>query len=719
MTAVMRLFGIRLRISGVENLVDRPTMFVSNHFTRLDTFLIPYVVSSKAGKQVRTLATHRLFQGVSGAYLRAVGTMSTRDPQRNRTIIRDLMTGANDWVIYPEGMLIKSKKAMCKRRLHLDHPTYQGPPRTGAALLALKAEVARRRFAAAHASNDGRKLAYYRQSYGLERPEELRDDSPVVVPITMTFYPLRPARNAMNRIARLFSRNIDPTLDEELQTDGRILSGKTEIIVHFGEPIEVADYLGKVPALARRIVGAFSETRQAEMFLSRQARRLTDDSMRRVYHGSEVNLDHLVCYLLRVMRHDRVEARDFRGVLFLTAKALSERDDVRVHPTLSNGIHRLMTDETYEPFQRALRLAADEHVIVQSNGSIRIDRDQLEADHEFHRIRLDGMVQVLANEFETVEPAREVMTQIAAMPTDKLRQRVEEALHDTDRERFRVDHQDSYDSSLSKPKGIGEPFYFEGQADGVGVLLIHGYLASPEQMRPLAQYLHRERNTVYAVRLKGHGTSPRELTQVSCDQWLESVDHGLEILRQRCRHIIVAGFSLGGALALLTAARQGDAIAGVVSINAPILLRDRRAAFVPAIVCGHAVLRRLGIRSDDLRRPWYQSSSPDTSYEIDYLTGVRELASIVRQCRRELPRVSAPALIVQAQDDPTVRAESGRYILSRLGSSARALSEPDFDRHLIIRGEGAEPVFELMVGFVRKAAHLADGKALVDLAGPR
>ena len=39
MTAAQKLLGFKLRVSGTESLPDRPTMYVSNHFTRIETFL--------------------------------------------------------------------------------------------------------------------------------------------------------------------------------------------------------------------------------------------------------------------------------------------------------------------------------------------------------------------------------------------------------------------------------------------------------------------------------------------------------------------------------------------------------------------------------------------------------------------------------------------------------------------------------------------------------
>ena len=57
MTTLKKLLGVKLSVSGAEHLVDRPTLFVANHFTRIETFLIPYVIFHHAGRVARSLTS--------------------------------------------------------------------------------------------------------------------------------------------------------------------------------------------------------------------------------------------------------------------------------------------------------------------------------------------------------------------------------------------------------------------------------------------------------------------------------------------------------------------------------------------------------------------------------------------------------------------------------------------------------------------------------------
>ncbi|MHC4968236.1 MAG: alpha/beta fold hydrolase [Planctomycetota bacterium] len=704
MSVLKRVLGLKLRVSGIENLDPRTTLFVANHFTRAETFLIPHVIFEYAGRQVRSLGTHSVFKGLFGRYFEALGGMSTRHPRRNRTIIRELMTGRSDWIIYPEGGLIKNKKMVHRGRLRLTHPERHGPPHTGAAMLALKAQMAKRRYLAACAEDDLRRIDYYEDCYNLPGPEHVCNHDIVISPVTLTFYPMRPSRNLLNRLATFFVRELDPRIDEELQVEGSMLFKGAEICVHFGEPLEVADYLGGVSNLARRFVGLFSEANRGDVFLRQRAKRLTEECMRTIYGNLEVNFDHLFSYGLRAHDGDRIAVDDLRAALYLAAVELAAAEGVRLHPSMGNGITSLVTGEPYPPWESAVRLATREGVLKRDNEHFTVDRAALDEEHGFHDIRLHKMMQVIANELEPVRAAVEAVRRNIRLSADEIRTRTSQALRDREELVYERDYAGAFDPQESKDKDLGEPFFLEARGATTGVVLAHGYLASPQQVRPLAEYLHGAGISVYVVRLPGHGTAPDQLTKVRWEDWLDCLARGCGLVRQHCQRVIVGGFSLGGALALVLAARLGERVDGVFCINAPVKLRDRRAPLVGPLVRWHGAMRLLGLADGDYRLSNEGTESPDINYGIDYLRGIREVRRAGRACLRALGDVTAPALIIQADADPIVSPAGGRLLLARLGSQDKVLTTLPFDRHLIVRDAGAEAVFSLVARFAKRLA---------------
>jgi esterase/lipase/1-acyl-sn-glycerol-3-phosphate acyltransferase len=701
-TALKRMLGLRLRVTGTENLVNRTTLFVANHFTRIETFLIPYVIWQYAGRQVRSLGTHSVFKGWIGQYFEALGGMSTRDPRRNRTIVRGLMTGRSDWIIYPEGGLIKNKKTIDRGRLRLTHPERQGPPHTGAAVLALKAQMSKRRYLEACAEGDRRRIEYYEEIYGLSGPEEVSPDGIVVVPVTLNFYPMRPTRNFLNRLAKFIVSELDPRLDEELQVEGSILFKGSEISVHFGAPFEVAAYVGRIKEVARRLMGVFSEANGTELFLRRQARRLTYACMRSIYGNVEVNFDHLFSYALRAHRGDAINVDDLRAALYLAATELASAGGVRLHPSMENGITTLVTGEPYPPWDAAVALATTEGVVTRENAHFNVDRNALCAEHDFHTIRLRHMMQVIANELEPVQPAVEAVRRNVNLSSEEIRVRTARALQEQEKLVYERDYATAYDPRESNAREVGEPFFLEAEGATTGVVLAHGYLSSPRQVRGLAERLHAAGVTVCGVRLAGHGTAPEQLAHVRWEDWMDCLYRGYGLVRQRCPNVIAGGFSLGAVLALLLAARLPGRVHGVFAISPPFKIRDRRLPLVGPVLGLNAAMRLLGLANGEYRFANEGSDVGITNYGTDYLKGVRELRQVTRTCRRALGSITVPALIVQGDADPLVDPASGRLALAELGSADKVLTTLAFDRHVIVRYAGSEAVFSLAARFARR-----------------
>ena len=116
----------------------------------------------------------------------------------------------------------------------------------------------------------------------------------------------------------------------------------------------------------------------------------------------------------------------------------------------------------------------------------------------------------------------------------------------------------------TEANGIGEyadvngiNLYYETRGDGRPVILLHGGLMSGEMFRPILPAL-TERHQVVAVDLQGHGRTadtdrPIDI-QLMADNIVALIDHlGLE-------KPAVAGYSLGGSIALFTAVKYPEGV---------------------------------------------------------------------------------------------------------------------------------------------------------------
>ena len=142
---IAELSKARIRLHGTENIPKGSVIFVINHFTRMETFLMPYQIFKLTGVPVWSLASNELFKGAFGSYLEKVGAVSTHNPERDRLIVKTLLTGEANWIIFPEGRMVKNKKIIEKGRFMISYAGGKHPPHTGAALLAMRTEFYRQR----------------------------------------------------------------------------------------------------------------------------------------------------------------------------------------------------------------------------------------------------------------------------------------------------------------------------------------------------------------------------------------------------------------------------------------------------------------------------------------------------------------------------------------------------------------------------------------------
>ena len=207
-----------------------------------------------------------------------------------------------------------------------------------------------------------------------------------------------------------------------------------------------------------------------------------------------------------------------------------------------------------------------------------------------------------------------------------------------------------------------EPFVLPG-TKGETIVVIHGFTGCPAHWRLVAPVLAEAGYTIVAPLLPGHGTRPEDLTGVSADDWLASV---VEAALGVPGPVHLAGLSLGGLLAVL-AARPVDATT-ITTINAPIRLRDRRAALLPLIA-----RFRPEVDHSDQPLPDVDPEAADLffTYRRYPTTAAVELLSLRPRVLREARRLRRPATVVQSCADETVHPSSGPRLTRALGPRAR------------------------------------------------
>lgn len=211
----------------------------------------------------------------------------------------------------------------------------------------------------------------------------------------------------------------------------------------------------------------------------------------------------------------------------------------------------------------------------------------------------------------------------------------------------------------------GKPFLFEG--NDVGVLLSHGFTGTTSGMRPLGEYLHRKEGwTVVAPRLKGHGETPQAMALTSAEDWIRSLEDALQTLQARCKHVFMAGLSMGGCLTMYLAAKYVDAFRAVAPINA--CLDFGAPDFAAWAFEANAPLTIKGV-GNDVKDP----SIKELAYAEVPVRSIREIYGLMAVTRDMLPRVTTPTLVLLSPEDHVVPTANSYEILQRVSSVEREM----------------------------------------------
>ncbi len=210
----------------------------------------------------------------------------------------------------------------------------------------------------------------------------------------------------------------------------------------------------------------------------------------------------------------------------------------------------------------------------------------------------------------------------------------------------------------------------QGDGERTAVLLLHGFTGVPREMRYLGEALHARGHTALGARLAGHDGTAEALEPSRWPDWLRSAEEGLAELVQRCgAPVHLAGFSLGGALSLLLAARHPERVRSLALLAAPLWLpffyRWPVRLLARTGLHGFRKLVRGDLRDSLQRRAHVEAGA----YPFAATLSLLEL--LEHEVRPVVERVQCPALILHSRRDHTVPFACSGELLRRLPRARR------------------------------------------------
>jgi esterase/lipase len=715
-SAVKSLLSVKLELFA-DTQVLQGDIFLFNHFSRFETFIPQFLIFEKTGAYSCAIASSEFFkeENVLSNYLKQVGVYPHDHPRLFAMLAGQILRGRKV-IVFPEGGMVKDRDVIDiygeysifsritgKRRKH-----HTGPAILGQGVEALKAAI---RFA--FKKNDNDRLQHWQKQLQFDSLDELLitvQKPTLIVPANITFYPIRSTENLLFKSVELFSDQLSLRQTEELLIEGNIMLKDTDMDIRMGNPVNpccVWDWrthlvMNKVAPGIRELDDVFKlktaprnlKERLLGYYFTKNAKCSRNQYMEKIYANVTVNLSHLASTLIMSfvdMERKHIEKSRFYTVLYIAIKKLQKNTGIHLHSSLLNPDE--YGDLIYGQnarFEQFLCIAKELALITEQDECLYF-LPKLCADHSFDQIRLENPIAVYCNEVEPIRDIRSTIltadrdyhtitpTQLASWhyEDEQLDLAYEQQLYSTEREEG-INQIETADANPS-------PFLLQPKKpNGFGILLVHGLLASPAELREYGHFLTQQGYTVLGVRIKGHGTSPYALRDLSYEQWFESIQKGFNILKVHCAKLFLIGFSTGGALALKMAAENHPEIIGLVAVSVPITFVNPAFMLIPLLHNTNALVRWAssleGVKPFILNTPEH----PQINYCNTPVRALYELRRLIQHMEALLPDVEIPTLLLYADKDPVVSPQSAETVFNKLGATKKQLHTIQSERHGIL-----------------------------------
>lgn len=233
---------------------------------------------------------------------------------------------------------------------------------------------------------------------------------------------------------------------------------------------------------------------------------------------------------------------------------------------------------------------------------------------------------------------------------------------------------------------------FTGTGESTGVVVSHGFTGSPHGVRAWAQSLAEAGFAVRMPLLPGHGTSWQELARTRWLDWHGALDDAYLDLAGECRHVVVAGLSMGGALALRIAATRP--VAGAVVVNPGLVIDDPRAPLAGVL---KFVLRSTPAIGNDILK----ADVDEGAYLRTPVAAAHELNRMFKDTVRLLPRITAPVRVYRSAVDHVVSDKSITVLRRGLTQAPLEVIRLENSYHVATMDNDAPAIFRGTAEFIR------------------
>jgi esterase/lipase len=720
-----------------KQTMEQGDIFLFNHFARFETFIPQYLIYTETGAYCRSIAAPEFFDDERFAsFLRSIGVVPNSMPDLFPFLAKAILHGQK-LVVFPEGGMVKDKQVVDEKgkygifsRTALERRKQH----RGAAVIALAIDAFKTALLRDYSTGHYKNIERWAEQLEFDDSESLlmRALKPTtIVPSHITFYPIRVSDNILHQAVRLLNKGINKRFAEELIIEGNLLFKHTDMDIRFAKPMIIGKYwkwwekllLPNVVHRFESLQELFNLTPRSghwggrihSIGMKAKSELVRDDYMATMYNAVTVNLSHIASYIMISAYKEgrkRLSFDDFHKTLYVCIKKI-QLAEAHLHRSLRNPQeYGMVLEGASGRLQQFLTSAQKMGLIRIGDESYQL-KDKLVNQFDFDEVRTENLISVYANE---INPLRSV-TRIIKKNIKNIHKVTEQQIaeyryHDQllayqwDRKAFDKPRYQEINRQQRFTED-GNWFRLPGKMpDAPAVLLIHGFMASPAEMRGLGEKLNQQGFHVIGVRLKGHGTSPWDLRDRNWQDWAASVHCGFRILSAFSKQIHIIGFSTGGLLALHQAIQHHRPdLASVTSVSAPVEFRNKNMKFVPLLHQANKIVRWVSSEGLIPFRP-NDTEHPEINYAHIPIRALYQLQKFIEQLVTHQANIQCPVQLIQSDQDPVVAPHSVEHLYNHIECPHKRIEMVKSDRHGIVYEDidhTQQRIVEFVTGLAEKS----------------
>nr|WP_305907833.1 hypothetical protein [Methylomarinum sp. Ch1-1]MDP4520615.1 hypothetical protein [Methylomarinum sp. Ch1-1] len=405
------LLKVKLELFA-DTQVLQGDIFLFNHFSRFETFIPQFLIFEQTGAYSCAIASGEFFKEdtILSNYLMQVGVFPHDHPRLFAMLAEQILRGRKV-IVFPEGSMVKDHRVIDHKGQYSIFSRSTGKRRklhTGPAVLGQGVEALKAAIRHAFKIHDQERLQHWQDQLKFDSLDVLMAVSlkpTLIVPGSITFYPIRSSENLLFKIVERFSGDLTERQSEELLIEGNILLKDTDMDIRLGDPVNpccVWDWRTHwlMEKLAPDITDSntvFKLNKQATnwkqrllgYFFIKNAQCSRNQYMEKIYASVTINLSHLASTLIMNYlgdKRDYIEKSRFYTVLYIAIKNLQKNPDIYLHRSL------LIPDE-YGDLAHGVNRRFDHFICVAKEAGLIAEQDEcyrflpkLCEDHDFDQV---------------------------------------------------------------------------------------------------------------------------------------------------------------------------------------------------------------------------------------------------------------------------------------------------------------------------------------------